>query len=36
VRRDLLEAMLAIAKGGPGPTAQIAGGGCSIKWRKSD
>lgn len=34
-RRDLFEAMLAIAKGGPGPQGQIAGVGCSIKWRRS-
>ena len=35
VRRDLFEAMLAIAKGGPGPKDQIAGVGCSIKWRRA-
>ena len=34
-RRDLFEAMRAIADGGPGPKDQIAGVGCSIKWRKS-
>jgi len=26
--------MLAIARGGPGPLDQVAGLGCSIKWRK--
>lgn len=34
-RRDLFEAMLAIANGERGPKDQIAGVGCSIKWRKS-
>jgi peroxiredoxin len=32
-RRDLFEAMRAIADGGKGPIDQIAGVGCSIKWR---
>jgi len=35
VRRDLFEAMRAIASGEPGPQDQIAGVGCSIKWRKN-
>jgi len=34
-RRDLFEAMLAIVNGGQGPKEQIAGLGCSIKWRRS-
>jgi peroxiredoxin len=34
-RRDLFEAMLTIANGKPGPRDQIAGVGCSIKWRRS-
>jgi peroxiredoxin len=34
-RRDLFEAMLAIARGERGPKDQIAGVGCSIKWRRS-
>ena len=33
-RRELFEAMLAIARGGPGPLDQVAGLGCSIKWRR--
>jgi len=33
-RRDLFEAMRAIAKGERGPQDQIAGLGCSIKWRR--
>jgi peroxiredoxin len=33
-RRDLFEAMLAIANGERGPKDQIAGLGCSVKWRK--
>jgi peroxiredoxin len=33
-RRDLFEAMQAVAKTGRGPQQQIAGIGCSIKWRK--
>ena len=33
-RRDLFEAMLAISNGEQGPRDQIAGLGCSIKWRK--
>ncbi len=32
-RRDLFEAMKQVAKTGKGPTDQIAGLGCSIKWR---
>jgi len=31
--RDLFEAMLTIANGERGPMDQIAGLGCSIKWR---
>ena len=34
VRRDLFEAMLAVARGERGPQDQIAGLGCSIKWRR--
>jgi peroxiredoxin len=33
-RRDLYEAMLAVASTGDGPRDQIASIGCSIKWRK--
>jgi len=33
-RRDLYEAMLAVARTGAGPKDQIASIGCSIKWRK--
>jgi peroxiredoxin len=32
-RRELLEAMRAIAAGGPAPTNQIPSIGCSIKWK---
>ncbi|WP_020590437.1 thioredoxin family protein [Kiloniella laminariae] len=32
-RRELREAMLAVAQGGKGPENQIASMGCSIKWR---
>jgi peroxiredoxin len=32
VRRDLFEAMSRVAKTGQGPTEQIPGMGCSIKW----
>jgi peroxiredoxin len=32
-RRELVEAMLAIAETGEGPRDQIASMGCSIKWR---
>ena len=32
-RRDLYEAMAAVAKTGKGPKEQIASMGCSIKWR---
>jgi peroxiredoxin len=33
-RRDLYEAMLAVAQTGQGPKDQIASIGCSIKWRR--
>lgn len=33
VKRDLLDAMLLIAKTGTGPSEQIPSMGCSIKWR---
>jgi hypothetical protein len=33
-RRELFEAMLEVANTGRGPRAQIAGLGCSIKWRR--
>ena len=33
VRRDLFEGMLQVAKTGQGPSSQIPGIGCSIKWR---
>ena len=32
-RRDLFEAMRAVAQTGQGPAEQIPGQGCSIKWR---
>ncbi len=32
-RRDLFEAMRAVAATGRGPVAQVASAGCSIKWR---
>lgn len=32
-RRDLFEAMVAVAKTGQGPKDQIASMGCSIKWK---
>ena len=32
-RRELLEAMIGIARTGKGPDGQIASMGCSIKWR---
>ncbi len=32
-RRDLFEAMLAVAQTGEGPAEQIPGIGCSIKWK---
>jgi peroxiredoxin len=35
VRRDLFEAMAQIASTGLGPHEQIAGIGCSIKWRRN-
>lgn len=35
VRRDLLEAMVQIAKTGTGPESQVPSMGCSIKWKKS-
>lgn len=34
-RRELFEAMAAIARTGQGPKEQIAAIGCSIKWRKA-
>jgi peroxiredoxin len=34
-RRELFEAMVAIAKSGQGPKDQVPSIGCSIKWRKS-
>jgi peroxiredoxin len=34
-RRDLFEAMQAVANGEHGPRDQIAGLGCSIKWRRA-
>jgi hypothetical protein len=34
-RRELFEAMVAVAKNGQGPSEQVAGLGCSIKWRRS-
>ena len=33
VRRDLFEAMLAVAQTGQGPAEQIPSMGCSIKWK---
>lgn len=33
-RRDLFEAMVAVARTGQGPKEQIPSVGCSIKWRK--
>ena len=33
-RRDLFEAMKAVAQTGQGPAGQIASMGCSIKWRR--
>lgn len=33
-RRDLVEAMRAVARGMPAPAEQYASIGCSIKWRK--
>ena len=33
-RRDLYEAMLAVARTGRGPAEQTASQGCSIKWRR--
>lgn len=35
VRRDLFEAMAAVARTGKGPGEQIPSVGCSIKWRES-
>ncbi|MGD8935992.1 MAG: thioredoxin family protein, partial [Thiogranum sp.] len=32
-RRDLFEAMLAVARTGHGPAEQIPSMGCSIKWK---
>ena len=34
-RRELFEAMAAVARTGQGPKEQIAGVGCSIKWSKA-
>ncbi len=34
-RRDLYEAMVAVAETGMGPTEQIPSMGCSIKWRQA-
>lgn len=34
VRRDLFEAMVAVAGSGKGPAEQIPSMGCSIKWRE--
>lgn len=34
-RRDLFEAMRQVAQTGTGPTEQVAGIGCSIKWRST-
>ena len=34
--RELVEAMLAIARGGAAPADQIASMGCSIKWKSAD
>jgi hypothetical protein len=32
MKRDLLEAMVVVAKTGKGPAEQVASMGCSIKW----
>jgi peroxiredoxin len=34
-RRELFDAMVAIARSGSGPTEQAAAIGCSIKWRRA-
>jgi peroxiredoxin len=34
MRRELVEAMLAIAAGAPAATAQVPSMGCSIKWKR--
>ena len=34
-RRELFEAMRRVAETGQGPTEQIPGVGCSIKWREA-
>jgi len=34
-RRELLEAMIAVAETGRGPAEQVPGMGCSIKWHKA-
>jgi hypothetical protein len=34
-RRELLEAMLSIARTGQAPEKQYVSAGCSIKWRKA-
>lgn len=36
VRRDLFEAMAAVARTGQGPQEQIPGMGCSIKWKAEE
>jgi peroxiredoxin len=33
-RRELFEGMLAVARTGKGPAEQVAGLGCSIKWKR--
>lgn len=35
MRRELVEAMLAIAAGGPAPAFQVPSMGCSIKWKRA-
>ncbi|MFN9731116.1 MAG: thioredoxin family protein [Pseudomonadota bacterium] len=34
MRRELVEAMLAIADGGPAPAEQVPSMGCSLKWKR--
>ncbi len=34
MRRELVEAMLAIAGGGPAPAEQVPSMGCSLKWKR--
>lgn len=36
MRRDLYEAMVAVAQTGKGPREQIPSMGCSIKWKQAD